>query len=176
MRFLGLSVVVACIASGSQGDAALSAPAVAEVRGYLFDDRAGTLLSDDILDGTYVPHNRFGSSVLVVATVDLGPHCVVRTPTPSEAAAIARGAMPSPSRPASCDKASGWVRVTLGRPGGVQQDQRQALSRFSSALDGKLRIPFLFYRADPCVPVQVTARVGTAGGKIDKTVNFVCRE
>lgn len=176
MRFLELVLVVACTAAASRGDGAQVTPTVSALKGNIFDDRTGSLVVEDVFDPAYVPRNRFGSSLLIVATVDLGPQCVVRTPTPSEAAAIARGQLPSPTRPALCDKPPGSIRVTVGQPGGAQQDQQQALARFSSALDGKRRIPFLFYRSDPCVPIRVVARAGTSGGKVEKTVSFTCGE
>jgi hypothetical protein len=151
-------------------------PSVVGVRGHLFNDTSGELNKEDVFGESYVPYNRTGTGFLVVATVDMGRDCVLRQLSGPEAAAVANGKLAPPSRPAACDKPPGRITVRLRSTGAPEQRQELSLSKFFTGEDGKLRVPFLFYRHGPCVPLEIVAAATGQRNAWTKTVNFSCAE
>ena len=151
-------------------------PNVCAVSGHLFDEGSGQWIAEDVLDPGYVPFNKLAIPLFVVATLNLGEACVMRQPSPEEARAIAKGERPPFERPAACQKPPGTLAIVVKHSDGSQDRQTATLSRFPSGEDGKIRVPFLFYRRLPCEPLEVAAQVSTNPKPLVKKVNFTCSE
>jgi len=168
-------LAIACLVAGASG-AEQQYPSLQSMSGRLLDERTGQWGGEDVFGPAFVPFNRMETSLLVMATVDLGPSCVVHEPSPEEAKAIARGERPAPTRPAACERPSGRVFADIRYGDGRHEQQGVDLARFFSGFDGKIRVPLLFYRRLPCRPIELTIRTGAQKNPLVHRVDFRCAE
>jgi hypothetical protein len=151
-------------------------PAVQSVSARLLDEQSGQWGTENVFDPAFVPVNKLETSLLVMATLDLGPSCVVHEPSPEEARAIARGERPAPTRPAACERPSGKILADIKYGDGKHERQTVELSRFFSGFDGKLRVPLIFYRRLPCRPIEMSIRTTAQKSSLVHRVDFKCAE
>ena len=179
MRGLGLLLMLglSLIAADSRGaDAPRPSPTVKGFTGYLFDEGTGAWSGEDVFDPRYVPFNKLGVPLMVVATVDLGEGCAIRKPSAEEAQAIAKGERPPFARPKACEKPTGTITWKIKHGDGQHERQVVTLSKFFTGADGKIHVPFLFYRRLPCLPVELSVQTSSQARPIVKKVDFVCKE
>jgi hypothetical protein len=165
-----------CLVGGTASADPQPHAAVQAVSGRLFDEQTGQWSQEDVLDRTFAPVNRMESSLLLLATIDLGPSCVIRDPSAEEARAIARGERRPPSRPRGCDKPPGKVFADIRYSDGTHDRQAVTLSRFFVGFDGKVHVPILFYRRLVCQPVELAVWTTTQKKRRVQRVEFRCAE
>jgi hypothetical protein len=177
-KVFGCFLVAASLLSASELVAQLvrhSPPQLLEIQAYLFDEAKGVWDQNNLFDQNNVPTNQFAVPMLVVATIDYGPECIIKELSSAELQTLLKSGRGLPTRPATCEKIRDILNVKLKYKNEELDRQQIPLSKFFVGYDGRVRVPILIYRRHQCTPLGVTVRV-SSGSSFSQQIEFSCNE
>lgn len=148
---------------------------IASISAQLFDEATGRFDEQDLFSEGYAPINKLSTALLVVLTVDLGEECALAL-RPSQNARDPRQLVSPKLRPVFCERPSGSASVTIRTGSAPAEKQSVSLSKLAAGSDGKIRVPFLFFRRSPCDPLELRAQAPADRATATRRVDFHCGE
>jgi len=113
--------------------------------------------------------NQLAVPVLLIATVDFGPECVVN------ASEHLRSIKPV-ERPPACEKSSGRLIASIKHADGRENREEIPLSLFSVGFGGKVFVPLFFYRKLSCLDAEVRLWTSGQSKPLRKVIRSKCGE